>query len=100
LSTHWVPGRYGHTFIIHPLIGALTRCTVLDPTQHSRAVFNIPLPLASETRIASSIFRSTRARPIGFAALGAFLARSGNPRIDPLLNNRPFEFGKNPEHLK
>jgi hypothetical protein len=40
-----------------PRIAALTRCTVLDPTRrHSRAVFNIPFPLASEARIASSIF--------------------------------------------
>jgi hypothetical protein len=33
-------------------IAALTRCTVPDPTFSSRAVFRMPLPEASEARIA------------------------------------------------
>jgi hypothetical protein len=51
---------------------ALTRCTVLDPTRHSRAVLRIPFPLASRARIASSVFGSIRARPIGFPLLVPF----------------------------
>jgi hypothetical protein len=39
--------RIGDTFIVQPLISALTLCTVLDPTRHSRAVLRMPFPLAS-----------------------------------------------------
>jgi hypothetical protein len=59
-----VPG-FTILFTAQPAIAAFTRCTVLDPTPHSRAVLRIPFPLASEARIASSVFGSTRARPIG-----------------------------------
>jgi hypothetical protein len=75
----------------------LTRWTVLDPTRHSRAVFNIPLPPASDARIASSTFGSTRARPLGPFSLALAMP---DARVDPLLNDRPFEFGEYPEHLK
>jgi len=75
------PGRYDNTFIVQLAIAALTRCTVLDPTRHSRAVFNIPLPLASEARIASSIFGSTRARPIGLPLLVPFSRALAMPAL-------------------
>ena len=79
----------GFVILLPAPIAACTRCTVLDPTLHSRAVLRMPFPLASETRMASSIFGSTRARPIGFPLLCRFsdagsdepLTHSGGRRL-------------------
>src|SRR5580704_4230966 len=71
ISSVWIAVRLSAEVILLSCltIAALTRCTVPDPTFSSRAVFRMPLPEASEERIAFSTFGSMRARPIGLPLL-------------------------------
>ena len=81
-------------------ISALIRCTTLVPVRHSRAVLRIPLPLASAERIAASFVASIPRPPDRLAALGALVSRPGKSGLDPFLDDRALELGKDAEHLK